>query len=140
MIKEKGYQKERIRADSAEPKSNEELRRAGIARVQPAEKGKDSILHGIAVLQEYRMLVHPVCKATIAELSAYCWDKDETGGGINRPVDKNNHLMDALRYAMTDIRSHGLTSRDEAALRRAARRLRQPVGIQTADISGGWNG
>ncbi|MBR5134569.1 MAG: PBSX family phage terminase large subunit, partial [Clostridia bacterium] len=71
MIKEKGYAKERIRADSAEPKSNEELRRAGISRVQPAEKGKDSILHGIAALQEYRMIVHPVCKATIAELSSY---------------------------------------------------------------------
>ncbi len=106
MIKAKGYQKERIRADSAEPKSNEELRRAGIHRIQSAEKGKDSILHGIAVLQEYRIIVHPLCKATAAELASYCWQTDDTGAGINKPVDKDNHLMDALRYAMVDVPRH----------------------------------
>jgi len=104
MIKKKGYQKERIRADCAEPKSNEELRRAGILRIQPADKGRDSVLHGIAVLQEYRIVVHPVCKAAIAELSSYAWKTDSTGAGINEPEDKNNHLMDALRYAMADVR------------------------------------
>ena len=141
MIKEKGYAKERIRADSAEPKSNEELRRAGISRVQPAEKGKDSILHGIAALQEYRMIVHPVCKATIAELSSYCWDKDETGSGINRPVDKNNHLMDALRYAMTDIRrGHVPTKEERETWRRAAARGARSLGVAPADVCGGWNG
>lgn len=139
MIKEKGYAKERIRADCAEPKSNEELRRAGISRVQAADKGKDSILHGIAVLQEYRMIVHPVCKATVSELSSYCWEKDETGSGINRPVDKNNHLMDALRYAMTDVRPSSDAAK-EAAFRRAAKRVRQPLGIGRADLHGGWNG
>ena len=49
------------------------------------------------------MIVHPVCKSTVAELSSYCWDKDREGNGINRPVDKDNHLMDALRYAMADV-------------------------------------
>ena len=106
MIKVKGYQKERIRADSAEPKSNEELRRAGVSRITAAEKGKDSILHGIAVLQEYRMIVHPVCKSTVAELSSYSWEKDREGHGVNKPADKNNHLMDALRYAMADVPKH----------------------------------
>lgn len=132
MIRDKGYQKERIRADAAEPKSNEELRRAGISRVQAAKKGKDSILHGIAVLQEYRMIVHPVCKATIAELSSYCWDKDEEGRGINRPVDKNNHLMDALRYAMADV----------PHVRPAAGKSRRRVGLGLSpqDVHGGWNG
>lgn len=103
MIKAKGCQKERIRADSAEPKSNEELRRAGVSRIRPAAKGKDSVMHGIATLQEYLIIVHPSCKSTVAELSSYCWDKDREGNGVNRPVDKHNHLMDALRYAMADV-------------------------------------
>jgi len=139
MIKAKGYQKERIRADAAEPKSNEELRRAGILRIQPAAKGRDSILHGIALLQEYRIIVHPRCKATAAELSSYCWDTDETGHGINRPVDRDNHLMDALRYAMTDVR-HACTSRQAAirAAERKNRRLRR--GVSAAEVAGGWNG
>ncbi|MBQ9414548.1 MAG: PBSX family phage terminase large subunit, partial [Clostridia bacterium] len=104
MIRQKGYEKERIRADSAEPKSNEELRRCGISRVMPAEKGKDSILHGIAVLQEYRMIVHSACESTQAELSAYVWGKSQDGNGVNKPVDRDNHLMDALRYAMADVK------------------------------------
>lgn len=101
-IREKGYAGERIRADSAEPKSNEELRREGIYRITPANKGAGSLLHGIARLQEYKMVVHPHCRHTVAELSAYAWDKDATGV-INRPRDCFNHLMDALRYAMEDI-------------------------------------
>lgn len=132
MIKEKGYQKERIRADAAEPKSNEELRRAGISRVQPAKKGKDSILHGIAMLQEYRILVHPVCKATAAELASYCWDKDEEGRGINRPVDRNNHLMDALRYAMADV-PHPVPPAPKSRRQRTSTILPQ-------DVRGGWGG
>ena len=104
MLTEKGVAKERIRADAAEPKSNEELRRLGIHRILPATKGQDSIRAGIARLQEYRIIVHSTCKATIAELSTYCWDKKSgTDTGINRPVDRDNHLMDALRYAMEDV-------------------------------------
>ncbi|MBO5928579.1 MAG: PBSX family phage terminase large subunit [Clostridia bacterium] len=101
-IRRLGYDGERIRADSAEPKSNEELRREGIYRVTAAGKGAGSLLHGIARLQEYQIVVHPKCRCTVAELSAYAWDKDHTGV-INRPRDCANHLMDALRYAMEDI-------------------------------------
>ncbi|MBP3388697.1 MAG: PBSX family phage terminase large subunit, partial [Clostridia bacterium] len=75
MLAEKGVAKERIRADAAEPKSNDELRRLGIHRILPATKGQDSIRAGIARLQEYRLIVHSTCKNTIAELSTYCWDK-----------------------------------------------------------------
>lgn len=104
MIRQKGYGKERIRADSAEPKSNEDLRRMGLNRLAAAAKGPDSVLNGIMRLQEYEMLVHPSCIHTIAELSAYCWEEDLSGRRINRPADRDNHLMDALRYAMEDIR------------------------------------
>lgn len=103
MILRKGYQKERIRADSAEPKSNDDLRRLGLGRIQPAEKGRDSVLHGIAALQEYTILIHPLCKNTAAEIAAYCWAQDKTGKSLNEPVDRDNHLMDALRYAILDV-------------------------------------
>ncbi len=104
MIKKKGFAKERIRADSAEPKSNEDLRRMGIARLLPSIKGKDSVINGISQIQEYKIFVHPSCKNTIAELSSYCWKKDKNDNGLNEPEDKNNHLMDALRYAFYDVR------------------------------------
>ena len=104
MIKKKGFAKERIRADSAEPKSNDDLRRLGISRIMPSVKGKDSILNGISQIQEYKMIVHPRCKNMLAELSGYCWKKDSNEKGINEPEDSNNHLCDALRYAFYDVR------------------------------------
>lgn len=104
MIKAKGFAKERIRADAAEPKSNDDLRRLGISRILPSVKGKDSIVNGIAKLQEYKMFVHPTCKNMISELSSYCWKKDKNENGINQPEDTNNHLCDALRYAFEDVR------------------------------------
>ena len=104
MITAKGYQKERIRADAAEPKSNDDLRRLGIARLQAAAKGRDSVAGGIVRLQEYRMVVHPRCVHTAAELAAYTWQEDGREGVYrNVPCDRDNHLMDALRYAMEDL-------------------------------------
>jgi phage terminase large subunit len=104
MIQEKGFSKERIRADAAEPKSNDDLRRLGISRVAPSIKGKDSIINGITAIQGYKIGVLPRCRHTIAELSSYCWKKDKNDNGVNVPEDKNNHLMDAMRYAFCDVR------------------------------------
>lgn len=105
MIKRKGYAKERIRADAAEPKSNDDLRRLGIGRIYASIKGKDSIINGITALLEYKIYVHPSCKNTIAELSTYCWKKDKrTEKPLNEPEDCDNHLMDALRYGFYDVR------------------------------------
>jgi phage terminase large subunit len=105
MIISKGYAKERIRADAAEPKSNDDLHRLGISRIAPSVKGKDSIINGITAIQEYKIYVHPSCKNTIAELSSYTWKKDKNDNGINQPEDRNNHLMDAMRYAFYDVKS-----------------------------------
>lgn len=102
-IKYMGYRKERIIADSAEPKSIEELKRLGVSRIAAAEKGKDSILNGIQKIQGYQIIVHPKCTDTIVELSNYVWDTKE-GKSINKPIDDYNHLMDALRYAMERIK------------------------------------
>lgn len=132
MIIRKGYQKERIRADSAEPKSNDDLRRLGIGRVQPAAKGADSVVNGIALLQEYRIIVHPGCKNTAAEIAAYCWQQDKAGHLQNVPEDRDNHLMDALRYAMEDVR----TFRPSVEKPRAA--VQSRTGVTADMMRGNW--
>lgn len=104
-IKNKGFAKERIRADAAEPKTNDDLRRLGLQRLQPSVKGKDSVINGINAIQEYHIYIHPNCKNALAEFSSYCWKKDKSDNGLNVPEDKNNHLMDALRYAFYDVKS-----------------------------------
>lgn len=97
-----GYAKERILGDSAEPKSNAELRAAGIIRIHPARKGADSIRNGIQLIQGFHIIVHPRCVNFLREISTYCWDKDKENKLINKPVDYDNHLMDAMRYAVMD--------------------------------------
>ena len=94
-----GYAKERITADSAEPKSIDRLRELGLYRIRAARKGKDSIANGIDFLQDYRIIVHPRCVHFITEISNYTWDTDRFGNKIGRPIDYFNHLMDAMRYA-----------------------------------------
>ncbi|MBN1070484.1 PBSX family phage terminase large subunit [Clostridium botulinum] len=106
-ISYKGYTKEKIVADSAEPKSIEELKRLGLRRVKAARKGKDSILFGIQKIQDYKIYVHPKCENTIVELNNYVWDTKE-GQILNKPIDDYNHLMDALRYATENMEKRGL--------------------------------
>ncbi len=103
-IKDMGFGKERIRADCAEPKSNDDLRRLGISRIAPSYKGRDSILNGIAAISEYKMTVHPRCVNMIRELSAYVYDERRTDKGQRLPKDSENHLCDALRYAFEDVK------------------------------------
>lgn len=106
-ISYKGYSKERIIADSAEPKSIEELKRLGLRRIKAARKGKDSILFGIQKLQDYKIYVHPKCENTLVELNNYIWDNKD-GQILNKPIDDYNHLMDALRYATENMEKKGL--------------------------------
>lgn len=104
LITDKGYNKEVITADSAEQKSIEEIKREGIYRIKPARKGKDSIINGIQLIQQYQIIVHPSCMNVIEELKNYTWKKDKsTGEYINEPIDKFNHLLDAFRYAVEEI-------------------------------------
>lgn len=104
-IKEMGYAKERIIADSAEPKSIEELYREGISRIEGAQKG--AVLHGIQKLMRYTIIVHPKCVNTMREISNYAWQTDKQGEPINKPAEDDNHIMDAMRYAMQDIDEGG---------------------------------
>ena len=113
MIKYKGYAKEVIFADCAEPKSIEEIKRAGIMRIKPAAKGPDSIRNGIQFIQDYKLIVHPKCENTLIELNNYCWDTKD-GVAINKPIDAYNHLLDALRYATCKIKKKELFVTDKS--------------------------
>lgn len=100
-IKAKGWQNKRIIADSAEPKSIDRLKTLGCS-VVPAAKGPGSILAGIDFIQSCDIYIHPTCKNTIKELSTYQWELNASNKPINKPLDKNNHAMDAIRYSLND--------------------------------------
>lgn len=102
-IRAMGYSKEKIKADSAEPKSIDRLSTLGIRRIAGARKGKDSINNGIDFIQDFKIIIHPKCSNFIKEISNYRWDVDKNGRKLNKPVDDYNHLMDAMRYAMEDF-------------------------------------
>lgn len=133
----KGYAKERIRADAAEPKSNEDLRRMGIGRIMPSVKGKDSVLNGIAAIQEYKIICHPSCVNTARELSTYRYNT-ENDTPINKPVDDNNHAMDAMRYAFFDVRF--FRPDPNAGRLTPEQRMARLDNMRQEDVMGGWDG
>ena len=98
-IAKMGYAKESIVGDSAEPKSNDELRGLGL-RITGAKKGKDSVNNGIQWIQDLEIIIHPRCVNFLMEISTYQWKKDKFDKKLNEPEDDNNHLMDAMRYAL----------------------------------------
>lgn len=96
-----GLSKSTIIADSAEQKSIEEIKRAGIRRIAPATKGQGSINQGIQKLQQYEIIVDESCSYILEELENYAWKKDrQTGEYTNTPIDQYNHCIDALRYSL----------------------------------------
>lgn len=112
-----GFSKSVIIADSAEPKSIEELRRDGISRIRESTKGKDSIIHGIQKLQNYKIIVHPTCEKIITEFENYSWKKDKQSGEyINQPIDEFNHFIDALRYSLQCVKTNKIKTINKAAL------------------------
>ncbi len=102
-IENMGYRKEKIRADSAEPKSIDRLRELGLSGIRAARKGKDSVNNGIDYIQDYHIVIHPRCVNFLTEISNYTWDTDKFGKKINKPIDDFNHLIDAMRYGMEDF-------------------------------------
>lgn len=90
---------ELVTCDSSEPRSVADLRRNGI-KALAAKKGAGSIEHGIKWLQGHKIIVDVKCTEMIKELSTYKWKEDKDGNVIPKPVDKDNHLLDSLRYAL----------------------------------------
>ena len=92
-----------IYADSAEPKSIEEIRRHGV-NIMPVKKGADSIVFGIQTMQTQSYLITSNSTNVINEFQKYTWIKDKSGLVKNKPIDKHNHAIDAIRYhEMMDI-------------------------------------
>ena len=94
-----------ITADSARPETISYMKKNGYPRIQSAAKGAGSVEDGIEWLKSFDLIVHPRCKHTISELSAYRYKQDKLTGAV-LPIfeDKNNHLIDALRYACEGAR------------------------------------
>lgn len=91
-----------VTCDSAEPKSIDDLNRRGI-RAIGAVKGADSINHGIRFLQGFEIIVDVHCQNFKNEIQTYHWAEDKYGNALRKPVDKDNHLLDALRYATEEL-------------------------------------
>lgn len=107
-IKSLGYAKEKITADAAEKKSIAEIKRNGIYRIRPAEKGPNSVVQGVNFLKEFKIVVDDRCVKTIEELENYTYKKDKaTNEYTNEPVDSYNHCIDAIRYAVEEINGKG---------------------------------
>lgn len=85
-----------IVADSAEPRLITELSNLGL-NIVPTIKGQGSVTYGISLLQDYDLIVTPESINLIKELNNYCWLEKKS----NTPIDKHNHLIDALRYAVS---------------------------------------
>lgn len=100
MMQQSGVRKnyDEIIADSAEPKSIDEIRLTGF-NVKPAVKGPDSISAGIDRLKSKKLFITKRSVNLIRELRNYAWVTDKNGDPTNKPIDAFNHAIDALRYA-----------------------------------------
>jgi phage terminase large subunit len=98
MLSKVVHGREEIWADSAEPRLIDELYRLGF-NIKPVKKGPDSINFGIQVLNNYTINIPKECQNLINEFYSYEWGTDRMGKQIDKPIDFNNHLIDAARYA-----------------------------------------
>ena len=116
-IIEKGYGKEHIWADAAEPKSIYELKNGltevnedtgeivtyRLPNVNAALKGPDSVRQGISTLQGFKVHIHTRCQNFIMEISNYAWKQNKDGTYMDEPAKEWDHLMDSWRYSMTGL-------------------------------------
>ena len=99
-----------ILADSAEPKSIAELRRYG-HNIRGAKKGRDSIMYGISLMQEYELITTRRSVNIVDEMSKYLWKKNKDGTVSNVPIDAHNHCIDAIRYLVMSKMGQQFTKR-----------------------------
>jgi phage terminase large subunit len=109
-----GARKWLIRADSARPETVSYMRRQGY-RITSAIKGPGSLEDGIEFLRSFDIVVHPRCTNVINELTLYSYKTDpQTNVILPLLEDKNNHTIDALRYALEELRRSGWKPTDKA--------------------------
>lgn len=100
MIVAADMQNALITADSAEQRLIAELKAKGIKRITPSVKGAGSINAGIDFMKQFKIYIHPSCEKTIEEFDTYIYKQDKDGKWLNEPIDANNHIIDAIRYAL----------------------------------------
>jgi phage terminase large subunit len=94
-----------ITADSARPETISYMQKHGYPKINAAIKGPKSLEEGIEFLKSYDIIVHPRCKHVIDELTLYSYEIDKlTGQVLPKLADKDNHCIDALRYACEGVR------------------------------------
>jgi phage terminase large subunit len=109
-------------ADSSRPETISYMRKHGFPKMGPAVKGSGSVAEGIQFLQSFEIIVHPRCEHLIRELSLYKYKKDpKTDQVLPILEDKNNHCIDALRYACEGARR-------AKPVTKTVSRPRQPLG------------
>lgn len=91
-----------ITCDCAAPQNIAELNARGIHAI-PAIKGQNSVNFGIQWLQGYEIIIDVRCQNFKNEIQAYHWQEDKYGNALQKPADKDNHLIDALRYATEEL-------------------------------------
>ena len=100
MIVAADMQNALITADSAEQRLIAELKAKGIKRITPSVKGAGSINAGIDFMKQFKIYIHLSCEKTIEEFDTYIYKQDKDGKWLNEPIDANNHIIDAIRYAL----------------------------------------
>ena len=109
------FSREVVTCDCAEPKSIAELRQLGVTAV-PTVKGPDSIRFGIQWLQKLHIVIDSRLTEAVNEFTTYHWQEDAEGNVIPKPVDKDNHIIDAIRYAQTNnMRNNSTATGDNKA-------------------------
>jgi len=121
-----------ITADSARPETISYMRKNGFPRIMSAVKGARSLEEGVEFLRGFDVVVHPRCKHLIDELTMYSYKTDPlTGAVVPILEDKNNHVIDSLRYACEGARRAGKVRKTQEPVRRM---------ISTRTVSTGWMG
>lgn len=102
MIIDKDLQHAEISADygAGGDRLIAELRSKGISKIKRAMKGAHSINPGIQYIQGFEVIIHPSCIHTVEEFNTYTFTQDSEGRWLNKPIDANNHIIDALRYSL----------------------------------------
>ena len=102
LLKKHNLNRVEFIADNARPEIIEQLNRKG-CKLKACKKGKDSIMTGIAFLQDFEIIIHPSCPKTYEEFTLYSFAKDKEGNLLDKPEDANNHTIDSLRYSIEPL-------------------------------------
>lgn len=112
-----------MRGDNARPETIDYVRRHGFPKLRAAKKGKGSVEDGVSFLQGMDIVIHPNCVNLLREFRSYAYKTDQRTGEVLPVIeDKNNHAIDALRYAVEGLHRRGKMLREPEQPQQPARR------------------